>query len=74
MGIPGLATHLEPYALRYTLEQVNGYGAVIDGPALAYFAHRVAAEADQTRLPSYADINAVAIRWLKNLRNINIEV
>lgn len=74
MGIPGLASHLEPYATRYTSAELVGYTTIIDGPSLAYFAHRLAAQASSSHLPSYTDINAVAIRWLKNLENINIKV
>jgi hypothetical protein len=74
MGIPGLATRLEPYATQYTSAELQGYVAIIDGPALAYFSHRLATEAHKPRLPSYADINAVAIRWLKHLETINIKM
>lgn len=74
MGIAGLATNLEPYAVRCTSEELRGYLAVIDGPALAYHAHKLAAEADQSRLPSYADINTTAIRWLKSLDAVDIKV
>lgn len=73
MGIPGLIPRLDPYAIRCTPAELEGYVAIIDGPALAYAAHRSAAEANKC-LPSYADINAVAIRWLKHLENINIKV
>lgn len=76
MGIPGLARRLEPYASRYSLAEVEGYSAVLDGPALAYFAHKLAhaAAANQTRIPSYADIITEAIRWLNSLEYMNIEV
>ncbi|KAF2263748.1 hypothetical protein CC78DRAFT_266266 [Lojkania enalia] len=74
MGVAGLATNLEPYAVRCASEDLDGYLAVVDGPALAYHAHRLAAEADQSCLPSYANINATAIRWLKSLGDINIKV
>jgi hypothetical protein len=74
MGIPGLATRLEPYAIRTSSADVDGYVAIIDGPALAYFAHRVANQGTKYRLPSYADINQVAIRWLEHLESINIRV
>jgi hypothetical protein len=74
MGIPGLAGRLEPYATRCTPAELEGYVAIIDGPALAYFAHRVAAETNKSRLPSYADINAAAIRWLNHLEATNIKV
>jgi hypothetical protein len=74
MGIPGLASRLEPYANRIQSVDLEGYVAIIDGPALAYFAHSIAAEASSTRLPSYADINRVAIHWLCHLRSVNIKV
>ena len=76
MGIPGLARRLEPYATRYTDEQLSGYSAVIDGPALAYYAHKLAlaASARLGRIPSYADVNAEAIRWLSLLEQCNIKV
>ncbi|EDU51486.1 XPG-I-2 domain containing protein [Pyrenophora tritici-repentis] len=76
MGIQGLARRLEPYATRYSPKQLHGYSAVIDGPALAYYAHRLALAtcASAARIPSYSDINAEAIRWLKSLESININV
>jgi len=76
MGISGLARRLEPYAVRYTSKELEGRTAIIDGPGLAYDAHRVAAvaAASLSRIPTYADINAEAIRWLKSLESINIKV
>ncbi|KAF2746559.1 hypothetical protein M011DRAFT_404468 [Sporormia fimetaria CBS 119925] len=74
MGIAGLATRLEPYAARCTYEELQGYVAIIDGPALAYFAHKTAAESQSTGLPSYADINATALRWLDHLESSGIKV
>lgn len=76
MGIQGLARRLEPYATRYSSEQLDGYSAVVDGPALAYYAHKLALAtcASTSRIPSYSDINAEAIRWLNALESININV
>jgi hypothetical protein len=76
MGIAGLARCLDPYAIRYTPDELAGYHAVIDGPSLAYHAHELALAhmGDQVRLPSYAEINAQAIRWLKALETVNIKV
>jgi hypothetical protein len=76
MGIPGLARRLEPYSSRYSEEDLKGYSAIIDGPGLAYEAHKLAlsAAADQTRIPSYADINNEAIRWLGALEDQGIKV
>jgi hypothetical protein len=76
MGIQGLARRLEPYATRYSSEQLEGYFAVIDGPALAYYAHKLAlaASASPLRIPSYADIVAEAIRWLTSFESSNIKV
>jgi hypothetical protein len=76
MGIAGLARSIDPYATRYTPEDLAGYYAVVDGPSLAYHAHELAlADMDShVRPPSYADINAQAIRWLKALENVNIRV
>jgi hypothetical protein len=76
MGIPGLARRLEPYATRYSPEQLEGYSAVIDGPALAYYAHKLAlsTSASPARIPSYVDIIAEAIRWLNALEQMNIKV
>jgi hypothetical protein len=76
MGIPGLARRLEPYATRYSPEQLEGYSAVIDGPALAYYAHKLALSASTSpaRIPSYVDIIAEAIRWLNGLEQMNIKV
>jgi hypothetical protein len=76
MGIQGLARRLEPYATRYSSDQLDGYSAVVDGPALAYYAHKLAlaSAASATRIPSYADIVAEAIRWLTLLEHSNIKV
>ncbi|KAF2852244.1 hypothetical protein T440DRAFT_446812 [Plenodomus tracheiphilus IPT5] len=76
MGIPGLARRLEPYAAQYSPDQLAGYCAIIDGPALAYFGHKlaVAAATDASRLPSYRDITFEAIRWLDHLESINVKV
>ncbi|KAI4943398.1 hypothetical protein J4E91_009307 [Alternaria rosae] len=76
MGIQGLARRLEPYATRLSSEQLDGYSAVIDGPALAYYAHKLAlaSAASAIRIPSYADIVAEALRWLTSLENSNIKV
>ncbi|KAF2271838.1 uncharacterized protein EI97DRAFT_453473 [Westerdykella ornata] len=75
MGIPGLATRLEPYALFCTFADLATlqYEAIIDGPALAYWAHSVAAQ-NQTRFPGYTDINTAAIRWLQHLESSGIKV
>ncbi|KAF1842175.1 uncharacterized protein K460DRAFT_409593 [Cucurbitaria berberidis CBS 394.84] len=76
MGVAGLARRLEPYASRYSLQEVEGYSAILDGPALAYYAHKLAlvASAGQTRIPSYADIITAAFRWLNSLEDMNIKV
>jgi hypothetical protein len=76
MGIQGLARRLEPYTTRYSSDQLDGYSAVVDGPALAYYAHKLAlaSAASATRIPSYADIVAEAIRWLTSLEHNNIKV
>ena len=76
MGIQGLARRLEPYTTRFSSEQFDGYSAVIDGPALAYYAHKLAlaSAASASRIPSYADIVAEAIHWLASLENANIKV
>ncbi|KAG9192986.1 hypothetical protein G6011_11720 [Alternaria panax] len=76
MGIQGLARRLEPYATRFSPGQLDGYSAVIDGPALAYYAHKLAlaSAASAARIPSYADIVAEAINWLAELEKSNIMV
>ncbi|KAH7401693.1 XPG domain containing-domain-containing protein [Pyrenochaeta sp. MPI-SDFR-AT-0127] len=74
MGIPGLARRLEPYSTLYSAQQLEGYSAVIDGPALAYHAHKLALAASHTRVPSYADIITEAIRWLNGLEDMKIKV
>lgn len=76
MGIPTLARRLEPYATKYSPQDLNGYTAIIDGPSLAYHAHKLALAAGVStgRIPSYADINHEAIRWLKSLEDLNIRV
>lgn len=75
MGIPGLATRLEQYALPCTFADLANlhYEAIIDGPALAYWAHSIAAQ-NNTRLPSYTSINAVALHWLQHLEGSGIKV
>ncbi|KAF1942733.1 hypothetical protein EJ02DRAFT_454038 [Clathrospora elynae] len=76
MGIPGLARRLEPYATTCSPEQLDGYSAVIDGPALAYYSHKLAlaASGSPTRLPSYEDVITAAMHWLSALEQINIKV
>ena len=76
MGIPGLARRLEPYATQYSSEELEGYCAVIDGPALAYFGHKLAIDASEspTNIPTYADISVASIKWLDSLEKCNIKV
>lgn len=78
MGIAGLARRLEPHGDRYTSQDLSGYNAIIDGPSLAYHAHKLALAVRDTdnvpRLPSYADITQQALRWLRTLEVINIKV
>ncbi|KAL6152278.1 hypothetical protein ACJBU6_09155 [Exserohilum turcicum] len=76
MGIQGLTRHLEPYATRLSSDQLDGYAGVVDGPALAYHAHKLAlaAAASASRMPSYADITAQALCWLRALESSNIKV
>jgi hypothetical protein len=76
MGIQGLARRLEPYSSRYSSQQLEGYTAIVDGPGLAYEAHKLAlsAAANQSRVPSYTDINNEAIRWLNSLEDQGIKV
>ena len=73
MGIPGLARRSEPYAEYRSARQLDGYHAIVDGPSLAYHAHKLAL-AGSFRVPSYADINTEAIRWLNSLETANIKV
>ncbi|KAK7191501.1 hypothetical protein DPSP01_011018 [Paraphaeosphaeria sporulosa] len=78
MGIPGLARRLEAHATRYSLEELKGYHAIIDGPSLAYHAHKLALAAldrgNVSRIPAYTDITFQALRWLRTLEGINIKV
>jgi hypothetical protein len=76
MGIQGLARRLEPYADHYSPQQLEGYVAIVDGPSLAYHAHKLALSADSnlSRLPSYADINDVATRWLNSIEDGGVKV
>jgi hypothetical protein len=76
MGIPGLARRLEPYASHYSPQELEGYCAVIDGPSLAYHAHKLAltSSAGQLRIPSYTHINNEAIAWLNSLEEQGIKV
>lgn len=78
MGIAGLARRVEAHATRYSSEDLSGYNAIIDGPSLAYHAHRLAlADVDRgnvSSIPSYADITLQALRWLRTLETVNIKV
>jgi hypothetical protein len=76
MGIQGLARRLEPYSTRYSAQQLVGYTAIIDGPGLAYEAHKLglSTAASQLRIPSYADMNNEAIKWLNSLEDQGITV
>ncbi|KAF2016202.1 hypothetical protein BU24DRAFT_196648 [Aaosphaeria arxii CBS 175.79] len=74
MGIPGLATSLEPYAARFTSTELGGHSAILDGPAFAYHAHKLASDTNSTRPPTYAEVHAIAIRWLNALETLNIKV
>lgn len=76
MGISGLARRCAPYSSRHSAQDLKGYAAIIDGPSLAYEAHRLAlgAAAAQARIPSYVDINAEAVRWLSMLEEQGINV
>jgi hypothetical protein len=74
MGVAGLSTNLEPYAESCALEKLAGYTATIDGPGLAYHAHRIASEADPSRCPSYSDIYETALQFLARLEDMNITV
>jgi hypothetical protein len=73
MGIPGLARRSEPYAECHSAQQLEGYQAIVDGPSLAYHAHKLALDGSP-RVPSYAEINTEAIRWLNSLESANIKV
>ncbi|KAF1974794.1 hypothetical protein BU23DRAFT_91019 [Bimuria novae-zelandiae CBS 107.79] len=79
MGIAGFARRLDRHATRYSPEDLSGSNAVIDGPSLAYHAHKLALAAavnksNVSRIPSYADIAQQALRWLRALDAINIKV
>jgi len=73
MGIPGLARRSEPYAECRSAQQLEGYQAIVDGPSLAYHAHKLALDGSP-KVPSYAEINTEAIRWLISLESANIQV
>ncbi|KAJ4994017.1 hypothetical protein SVAN01_00494 [Stagonosporopsis vannaccii] len=73
MGIPGLARRSEPYAECRSAQQLHGYQAIVDGPSLAYHAHKLAL-AGSPKVPSYEEINDEAIRWLNSLEAANIKV
>lgn len=73
MGIPGLARRSEPYAECQSAQHLEGYEAVVDGPSLAYHAHKLALSGSP-RVPSYADVNNEAICWLNSLEAANIKV
>lgn len=73
MGIPGLARRSEPYAEYRSAQQLHGYQAIVDGPSLAYHAHKLAL-AGSPKVPSYKEVNNEAIRWLNSLEAANIKV
>ncbi|KAF2445031.1 hypothetical protein P171DRAFT_431797 [Karstenula rhodostoma CBS 690.94] len=78
MGVAGLARRLEAHATRYSPEDLKGYNAIIDGPSLAYHAHKLALAAldrgNVSRIPAYTDITFQALRWLRTLEGINVKV
>ncbi|KAH7077589.1 XPG domain containing-domain-containing protein [Paraphoma chrysanthemicola] len=76
MGISGLARRLEPYATRYSAQELEGYSAIVDGPSLAYEGHKLALSSGSSpsKIPSYTDINSVAIGWLESLEKQGIKV
>lgn len=76
MGIAGLARRLEPHATTFPTDHLNGFAAVVDGPSLAYHAHKLALSAAGTAssIPSYADITLQALTWLRALERVNIKV
>lgn len=76
MGVPGLARRLEPYTTRYSSQDLADYVAIVDGPGLAYHAHKLAliSSSNQLRIPSYAEINNEAISWLNSLEQQGIKV
>jgi hypothetical protein len=76
MGIPGLARRIEPYAIRYSAQDLEGYTAIIDGPSLAYEGQKLALSfaSSQSKVPTYADINNAAIQWLESLEHQGIKV
>ncbi|KAF1959751.1 hypothetical protein CC80DRAFT_590938 [Byssothecium circinans] len=78
MGVAGLARRLEPYCTRIAAADLSGYKAIVDGPSLAYHAQKLAITDNlknrQAHVPSYADINRQALRWLRALEDINIKV
>lgn len=78
MGIAGLARRLDPHATRHSADELSGSSAVVDGPSLAYHAHKLALGAVEkgnvSHIPSYAEIIHQALRWLRTLEDINIKV
>jgi hypothetical protein len=70
MGIPRLRRHLQPYSV---LSALNSQTAIIDGPALAYYIHRLCAKQDNT-IPSCQVLGTTVLRWLERLDSYNITV
>ncbi|ORY10394.1 XPG domain containing-domain-containing protein [Clohesyomyces aquaticus] len=68
MGVRGLAGGLQPYAVSYKMEELDGRTAVIDGPSLAYHGYHLATTRGTNGIPSHHDINQEAIRWLRSLQ------
>lgn len=60
MGVRRLRHHLQPYADRATLD---GGKAVVDGPALAHYIHRLYST-KAAKIPSCEALGLVCIEWL----------
>jgi len=76
MGIPHLATHLQPYAKHGPLVG----DVVVDGPAFAYHVYficlnnRPAARNAFEAAPTYHEIGKTAIAWLDGLMAAGINL
>jgi len=70
MGIPHLATTLEPYCVVRPLRDET---AVIDGPALAYhILHEC--RLNGVLQPSYRLVGGAAVRWLDEISRQRVDV
>lgn len=70
MGIPNLIATLKCYTIH---EPLQGQGAVIDGPAMAYHMLHLC-RTNGIAHPSYELLGRVALKWLDELDHQNVHM